>query len=301
MKIDKEKCYTYDEFVAGLKDGSIRLDVNTIMGMNGAKYNRLPDIRESSSNDTWKHINFKLYSEEFTVPSLVTENEGTWFQAGPLLRGMHLAEKESDIPAMSLSISSYTRRYSPFNKGVKKTFIHESCLPLLGYSLNREIIHSDSLEMFEKLMEDDTETSYISSNSQFGIPYYPTDFITGYNVIFGDQYADSKYNIVCPNLKDADVWCDMRGDVLIPTICEGDMIALKEVQLSDVVYGEIYAIVLPNDSRTIRVVRRSNNPFKIKLSAINPYYSDIHVDQRSIIGIYAVKGCLKDFSFNGNR
>lgn len=298
MKNDKETRYTYDEFISGLKDGSIRLDVNTITGMNGAKYNRMPNLYESSQNDVWEYTHFKLYNEEFSVPSLVTKNDGTWFQSGPLLRGMHLVEKDSDIPAVCRTISSYTRRYSPFNIGVKKTFIHESGLPLLGYGLNREIIHSEKLELFKKIMEDDVEIPCFNYNSQFGIPYYPVDFITGYNYIFGNQYADFKYHIACPDLEDADIWCDMKGDVLTPLICEGDMIALKEVTLADVIFGEVYAIVLPNDSRTIRVLRRSNDPFKMKLSSINPYYKDIHVDQRSIIKIYAVKGIMRNFSFN---
>lgn len=45
---------------------------------------------------------------------------------------------------------------------------------------------------------------------------------------------------------------------MIPVISDGDVVALKEVQLKDIVYGEIYAIAMNDDSGIIRVIRRGS-------------------------------------------
>lgn len=55
MKEDKDKLYTYDEFVEGLMSGEIRLSVPVLTGMNGSKYVLKPVKYESSPEDIWKY------------------------------------------------------------------------------------------------------------------------------------------------------------------------------------------------------------------------------------------------------
>ena len=67
MKEDKDKLYTYDEFVEGLMSGEIRLSVPVLTGMNGSKYVLKPVKYESSPEDIWKYININQYGEVFSV------------------------------------------------------------------------------------------------------------------------------------------------------------------------------------------------------------------------------------------
>ena len=293
MKEDKDKLYTYDEFVEGLMSGEIRLSVPVLTGMNGSKYVLKPVKYESSPEDIWKYININQYGEVFSVPSLVTKKDGTWFQAGPLLRGLHLADCETDIEGIVRDFGIYVRKYSPFNRGYKRNFIHESALLQLGYNLNREIIHSEKLEIFKEVF--DADKPRVDFSTKFGIPYYNVDFITGYDYIFGNQYATPEYNIVYSPFKNADVWCNMTGDNLTPQLNDGDIIALKEVQVEDIIYGEMYAIVLSNDIRTIKTIRKGIKLHTLKLTSTNPYYKDIMIDQREITKIYSVLGSIKAF------
>lgn len=291
MEADKDKKYTYDEFVEGLRRGDIRLSVPVLTGMNGARYQRVPPKQECAAGDKWVHLQFKHYDETFSVPSVITEKGGTWFQGAPLLRGLHLAMTDSEVSGMLSSLSLYLRSFSPFNLGQAKRFIHESALPLLGYNTDRGIIYNEQIEIFKELVD----APMVSYSDKLGVPYYDVDFIGGFNSIFNNQVAIPEYNIVYPPFKDADVWCNVKGDSMNPRINEGDIIALKEVQFNDIVYGEIYALVLSNDLRTIKIVKRGSDKLKLKLTPINPYYNDIEIDIRTIIKVFLVMGSIRKF------
>lgn len=292
MKKDLDKKYTYDEVIEALKNGEIRVPVPVLTGMNGSKYLLQPSPHNASELDKWGFTEFTIHSEKFNVPSLETPNDGTWFQGGPLLRGLHLAETESEVQGFFRNLSVYARRYSPFNKGYKRLFVHESALPQLGLTLDRELIYSQRLE---KLIELDGAPQYVNYEQRFGIPYYNMGFSTDFNKIFGTHYAVPDFEIIYKPFKDAEVYCNAKGDGMTPVISDGDVVALKEVQLKDIVYGEIYAIAMNDDSGIIRVIRRGSDSFKLRLSAINVYYNDIEIDTRGILKIYKVMGCIKHF------
>ncbi len=82
---------------------------------------------------------------------------------------------------------------------------------------------------------------------------------------------------------------------MTPQLNDGDIIALKEVQVEDIIYGEMYAIVLSNDIRTIKTIRKGIKLHTLKLTSTNPYYKDIMIDQREITKIYSVLGSIKAF------
>lgn len=292
MKKDLDKKYTYEEVIEALKSGEIRVPIPVLTGMNGAKYALQPSPYNASEQDKWGYTQFTLHNEQFNVPSLETPNDGTWFQGGPLLKGLHLAETESEVQGFFRNLSVYGRRYSPFNKGYKRLFIHESALPQLGLTLDRELIYSQRLEMLKEL---DDAPQYVNYEQRFGIPYYNMGFSTDFNKIFGTHYAVPDFEIIYKPFKDAEVYCNAKGDGMIPVISDGDTIALKEVKLEDIVYGEIYAIAMNDDSGIIRIIRQGADSFKLRLSAVNVYYKDIEIDTRGILKIYKVMGCIKHF------
>ena len=79
-----------------------------------------------------------------------------------------------------------------------------------------------------------------------------------------------------------------------PRINHGDIIALKECTVNDVQYGEIYAVVL-DTFRTIKILRKSQNPNKYLFVPINREYDEQEFDISRILKIYEVMGSISKF------
>ncbi len=77
-------------------------------------------------------------------------------------------------------------------------------------------------------------------------------------------------------------------------INSGDIIALKETSVDSILYGEIYAIVL-DDIRTIKILRKSSDPNKLRFIPINKEYDEQEFEKHRIQRIYAVLGSIRKF------
>lgn len=77
-------------------------------------------------------------------------------------------------------------------------------------------------------------------------------------------------------------------------INSGDIIALKETSVESILYGEIYAIVL-DDIRTIKILRKSSDPNKLRFIPINKEYDEQEFEKHRIQRIYAVLGSIRKF------
>ena len=100
---------------------------------------------------------------------------------------------------------------------------------------------------------DETNGSTLPTTSiipSIGTPFYDFDLIGGFNEIFNDQTTIPATNIVVRGFEKADLWCNVTGHSMEPKINHGDIIALHQCTLSDIQYGEIYAVVLAT-TRTI--------------------------------------------------
>ena len=95
------------------------------------------------------------------------------------------------------------------------------------------------------LSEKKQEKPYITHNMGQGTPYYDVDFTAGFNEVFNNQTTLPTCNIIVPGLEKATVWCNVTGHSMEPKINPGDIIALRECTVSDIQYGEIYAVVHP--------------------------------------------------------
>ena len=80
-----------------------------------------------------------------------------------------------------------------------------------------------------------------------------------------------------------------------PKINNGDIIALKECTLEDIQYGEIYAVVM-DTIRTVKILRKSEDPNKLKFVPINiNSFDEQEFEKKRIIKIYEVLGCISRF------
>ena len=77
-------------------------------------------------------------------------------------------------------------------------------------------------------------------------------------------------------------------------INSGDIIALKEISLESILYGEIYAVVL-DDVRTVKILRKSSDPNRLRFIPINKEYDEQEFEKCRIQRVYAVLGSIRKF------
>ena len=143
--------------------------------------------------------------------------------------------------------------------------------------------------------ENKDDTPSISYNPALGKPYYDVDFLGGFDEIINSQVTIPANNIVIQGFEKADFWCNVTGHSMEPKINHGDIIALHRCELEDVQYGEIYAVVL-DSIRTIKILRRSSDPNKLKFVPINKTdFDEQEYPIERIMHIYEVIGSISKF------
>jgi len=143
--------------------------------------------------------------------------------------------------------------------------------------------------------ESDGELSN-SVNLTSGVPYYDVDFCGGFDLVLNDQtYLPSGY-INLPQYDKADSWANITGHSMEPLISNGDIIALRKIKdwQTYILYGEIYGI-MTDEWRTIKRVRKAQNPEYILLEPINKEYDEQEIPKSIIRGVWQVLGSVKKF------
>lgn len=134
-----------------------------------------------------------------------------------------------------------------------------------------------------------------SMNPSIGTPYYDVDFIGGFDEVFNSQVNIPATNIVIRGFEKASLWCNVTGHSMEPKINHGDIIALRQCTLNDIQYGEIYAVVL-DTIRTIKILRRSPDPGKLRFIPINTEdYDEQEFDKSRIVNVFEVIGSISKF------
>lgn len=134
-----------------------------------------------------------------------------------------------------------------------------------------------------------------SMNPSVGTPYYDVDFIGGFDEVFNSQVNIPATNIVIRGFEKASLWCNVTGHSMEPKINHGDIIALSQCTLNDIQYGEIYAVVL-DTIRTIKILRRSPDPGKLRFIPINTEdYDEQEFDKSRIVNVFEVIGSISKF------
>lgn len=145
---------------------------------------------------------------------------------------------------------------------------------------------------------DEANPSFMPTTSMtpsVGTPYYDVDFIGGFDEVFNSQVNIPATNIVIRGFEKASLWCNVTGHSMEPKINHGDIIALRQCTLNDIQYGEIYAVVL-DTIRTIKILRRSPDPSKLRFIPINTEdYDEQEFDKSRIMNVFEVIGSISKF------
>ncbi|MBQ7413844.1 MAG: S24 family peptidase [Prevotella sp.] len=135
----------------------------------------------------------------------------------------------------------------------------------------------------------------ISHEDGIGTPYYNVDFIGGFSEIFNSQATVPTCNIIVPGFEKATVWCNVTGHSMEPKITHGDIIALRQCEVRDIQYGEIYAVVL-DTIRTIKILRKGSTKEFLRYVPINiKDFDEQEYEISRIIKIFEVIGSISKF------
>jgi len=141
----------------------------------------------------------------------------------------------------------------------------------------------------------DNSKPTITTNPQEGVPYYDVDFIGGFSEIFNCQAAIPHNYIKIQGFERADCWCNVSGHSMEPKINHGDIIALRNCNVEDILYGEIYAVVT-NSVRTIKILRKSKKPNMLRFIPINTEeFDEQEYPISDILHIFKVIGSIRKF------
>jgi len=142
---------------------------------------------------------------------------------------------------------------------------------------------------------DEPQPPLVTNNPALGAPYYDVDFIGGFDEVFNSQVSVPFTNIIIRGFEKAQLWCNVTGHSMEPEINHGDIIGLHECAVSDIQYGEIYAVVL-DTLRTIKILRKSSDPHSLRFVPINTTdYDEQDFPISRIIKVYEVIGSVKKF------
>lgn len=150
-------------------------------------------------------------------------------------------------------------------------------------------------DMISSIQADKHETPKVSYDPSIGKPYYDVDFLGGFNEIANSQVTIPANNIVIQGFEKADFWCNVTGHSMEPKISHGDIIALRKCTLADIQYGEIYAVVL-DTIRTIKIIRRSQDPLKLRFVPLNTAdYDEQEYPTERVLHVFEVIGSVSKF------
>lgn len=142
----------------------------------------------------------------------------------------------------------------------------------------------------------DPNTPYItpSPNTKgHKVPFYDIDVSAGSIAFFSDNLEEPDYYINMPDFSDCDFIVPVYGYSMKPIINNGDKIACKEIQeRSFFNYGEVY-LVVTDEQRMVKRLRKAKEEGYITLSSHNEDYDDIEIPVNKILKLFIVKGIIK--------
>lgn len=145
--------------------------------------------------------------------------------------------------------------------------------------------------------EEQTEPLKINTEEELpldALPFYDVDFVGGFSEVFDVQSLTPEYYISIPGFGRAEFWCKAVGDSMQPQITSGDLIALKECRLEDIMYGEVYAVIM-DEIRTIKKIRKAESDEHLRFIPINPDYDEQEYHKKRILRIFEVLGSVRKF------
>lgn len=131
-------------------------------------------------------------------------------------------------------------------------------------------IVEDWKEHEESLIENENSLIKLSD----GIPYYDVDFAGGFKSEEVFANVIPSFYITSPDFKRADFACNLYGNSISRRIPNEAVIGLRQVEDWETYFptNELYAVVMKNDLRTVKIVKRGKDNTLVLLPDPLPEY-----------------------------
>lgn len=122
-----------------------------------------------------------------------------------------------------------------------------------------------------------------------GAPVYSIDVTAGYGAIdhsFENETIIGHLDLPTINPKYPVV--KVSGDSMSPRVPNHSFVSIRPIDPgAPIFWGQMYLVVM-NDYRMVKVLRRHPDPSKVVLHSYNPEYDDMEVDKCDILQLYVV-------------
>ncbi|MCP9613039.1 XRE family transcriptional regulator [Coprobacter tertius] len=134
----------------------------------------------------------------------------------------------------------------------------------------------------------------IGELQQRGAPVYDIDVTAGPT---GRELAFSRDSLIgsidIPLISNRTKVVNVSGNSMEPVICNNDLIAIREITNFDLIFwGQIYVVIL-DDYRMVKYLRRHENTDMIILRSENKEYDDIEIRKIDIRRLFIVENIIR--------
>ncbi|MBS6269798.1 LexA family transcriptional regulator [Coprobacter sp.] len=137
-------------------------------------------------------------------------------------------------------------------------------------------------------------TNVIHTNGQKGAKVYDIDVTAGpigRSLIFSTENLIGSIDV--PFINNENSIVRVSGDSMQPVICNGDMVAIREVKnLNLIFWGQIYVVLL-DDYRMVKYIRKHTDRDMVILRSANPEYDDIEIHKSEIRDLFIVENIIR--------
>ena len=139
----------------------------------------------------------------------------------------------------------------------------------------------------------------ITTQTINGVPVYDIDVTAGCAELSRMFTTDRIVGMIdLPSLNRDCCIVHVSGNSMEPVVNNGGYIAIRRIaEPSNIFWGQIYVVVL-EDYRMVKYIRRHIDPQKVILHSANPEYDDMEINRSDIIGLYLVESIL-NFDIRG--
>lgn len=164
-------------------------------------------------------------------------------------------------------------------------------------NLNKPELDPKFVEQVEEVLDIDITEGAAASRRQLkrlGRPYLKEVDGFGADKRFDITKEDvtefiSDY-IYIPEFTKADFYINVRGHSMYPKYASGEIISLKRVMdINEIQYGQVY-VVVTDENRVIKYVRKSDNDKKLLLVSENPKFDAYEVERKNVRALFLVLG-----------
>ncbi len=126
-----------------------------------------------------------------------------------------------------------------------------------------------------------------------GVPVYDIDVTAGcleLSRMFTEDRIEGFINL--PDVARDCVIVRVMGDSMAPAIRSGGRVAIRPIRnLRNIFWGRAYVVVM-DDYRMIKYLRKHADPSKVILHSCNPAYDDMEVDRSEIRALFIVEAII---------